>query len=424
MAWEDTLHEASFRGATFDCLRTEDDIDIATVSHEYPYMNGADIEDMGRHAKRISMTAVFFGEGYENRMNACTSAFKVPGSGELIHPVFGSTKDVQLISIRAIHDADTPDYCLMELVFMVATPSAPLFVQQHPMQKAAAVGQLAAASRNVGIEAFAKAMDTIKGIKGGMARLNALRNMLTGTLGAIRGFVQGVISGVLDAIDFPRAFAADLVGMVSGMVDLRGFDVGVIMSDWKSLTGQLNNVVKLPAKVSSGVESAPVTPGNSAGSADNGKPIQAIPDDVLLVTALVQLAASTVLAEAAGLILAEESTQPTLSPQEIEQIASNVRDALQETIDIHRVLLSVEDARPVIEALKDTAFAVQEAAVAVIEQRPPLVTRTVSAPGNLHLLAFRWYGDYTRAQELARLNPQLTNPNALQAGDTLYAYAR
>jgi len=48
----------------------------------------------------------------------------------------------------------------------------------------------------------------------------------------------------------------------------------------------------------------------------------------------------------------------------------------------------------------------------------------VEGDGNLHLLAFAWYGDYRRAAELARLNPMLRNPNHLQAGDLLHAYAR
>ena len=76
------------------------------------------------------------------------------------------------------------------------------------------------------------------------------------------------------------------------------------------------------------------------------------------------------------------------------------------------------------ESLKDAALGVQRAAVSVIDVLPPLVTRRIEAPGNLHLQAFRWYGDYSRAGELARLNPTLINPNGLQTGDTLNAYAR
>lgn len=57
-------------------------------------------------------------------------------------------------------------------------------------------------------------------------------------------------------------------------------------------------------------------------------------------------------------------------------------------------------------------------------QRPPLTTRVVNAETNLHLLAHQWYGDYTRATELLRLNPSLRNPNAIKTGDILNAYSR
>lgn len=427
MAWADTLLDASFRGVTFDCLRTQDNAQRDTASHEYPYLDGADVEDLGRKARHIIMSAVFFGKDYETRLQAFLKVLDLAGSGELIHPVFGSIKQAQLTDYQVGHDADDPDYCTVELTFVEATPGNPFFVQQLPAQKAEAVSQLAETSRANGIEAFAKALDGLKGIKGNLSRLNALRDVLTGTLSAIRSQVQGIIGTTLDLIDYPRAFAGDVMSLVSGMADLRGFDVGVITSDWKSLVGQFGDVVKLPGKVSSGSTST----GDSSGSSGTGggvvtdaKPIPAKPEDVALVTALVQVAAATTLAETAGQILAAEAEQPTLSPQEVEQIANDVRDTLQQVIEAHRDLFSVEDARPVTEALKDTALGVQEAAVAVIELLPPLVTRTVDAPGNLHLVAFRWYGDYTRAQELARLNPKLTNPNALQTGDILYAYAR
>lgn len=433
MAWEDTLLDASFRGVKFDCLRTQDSAKRDTSSHEYPYLDGADVEDLGRKARGISMSAVFFGKDYENRLQAFIKVLDQAGPGELVHPVFGSIKEAQLTDYQIAHDADSPDYCTVELTFVEATPGNPFFVQQLPAQKAEAVKQQADLVRSNGIDAFAKALDGIKGIKGNLSRLNALRDTITGSLGAIRSQVQGIITSTLDVIDYPRAFAADIVGLVNGIADLRGFDAGVLMSDWKSLFGQMGDVVKLPGRVASGSASTSSSTGGSGSSGGSGgtsgesnaaKPIPAKPEDIALVAALVQVAVVGTLAETASEILAAEAEQPTLSPREVEQIASDVRDTLQAAIEAHRELFPVEEARPVTEALKDVALGVQDAAVAVIEARPPLVARTVTAPGNLHLVAFRWYGDYTRAEELARLNPQLINPNTLQAGDVLNAYAR
>lgn len=424
MAWEDNLLDASFRGVTFDCLRTQDSAQRDTASHEYPYLDGADVEDLGRKARRISMSAMFFGKDYENRLQAFIKELDKPGNGELIHPVFGSIKAAQLIDYQLGHDADNPDACTVELTFIEATPGNPFFVQQLPAQQAEAVSQLAETARFNGITAFATALDNLKGVKNNLSRLNALRDVLTGTLGAIRSQVQGIVGTTLDLIDYPRAFAGDVMSLISGMADLRGFDGSVLMSDWKSLVDQFGEVVKLPGQVSAGAAATGSSSGSTSVSLAAAKPIPANPEDLALVTALLQIAAAASLAETASQLLAIEAEQPTLSPQDVEHIANDVRDTLQQAIEAHRALFAIEASRPVTEALKDTALGVQEAAVAVIEARPPLISRTVDLPGNLHLVAFRWYGDYTRAQELARLNPTLTNPNALNTGDTLYAYAR
>lgn len=458
MSWEKTLLDASFRGVVFDCMRTQDNAQRDTTSHEYPYKDGADVEDLGRKARQIAISAVFFGNDYELRLQKFIAELDKPGAGELIHPVFGSIKQAQLLSYSIGHDGDSPDYCTVDLQFVEATPGNPFFVRQLPAQRAAAVSLLAGTARLSAISAFAGKLGSLKSMAGNLAGnllspLTALRGVLTGTLGAIRSQITGFVGSGLDMLNFPRAFAGDLVGMVSGLVDLRGFDVSTLKSDWKSLAGQLKGIVKLPARVSSGAVSttgsstwtgggggssgsgSSGTPGSGSGGAPgsgssggtpvaDAKPLPAEPEHVALVTALVQTVVATELAETAASIFTDEAEEPTLSPAEIEEISNDVRESLQQSIDAWRDLLPVEEARPVTEALKDAALGVQQAAAAVIDVLPPLVTRRVEAPGNLHLVAFRWYGDYSRAGELARLNPTLINPNALRPGDTLYAYAR
>ncbi|EPE3084912.1 DNA circularization protein, partial [Morganella morganii] len=78
----------------------------------------------------------------------------------------------------------------------------------------------------------------------------------------------------------------------------------------------------------------------------------------------------------------------------------------------------------VVSQLKSIALDVQDLGLLVITRRPPLTRRTVAAAANLHLLAHFWYGDYSRAAELYRLNPQIRDPNNLSAGDVINAYAK
>lgn len=411
MAWKDDLLEGSFRGVKFDVTRTDDSAQVDVARNAYPYVDGEDVEDLGQGAREIRVGAIFFGDDYKTRLDAFLAAITQRGAGELIHPVFGSIKNAQVVTWAVSHDADSPDACTVDVQFVRSTPGSPFFTQQLPSQKADTTIQVATAANSQGSELFAKALDGLRTIKGQYGRLNALRSMLNSTLGPLYNLVTGFNRTTLDLLNFPRAFTGDLVGLLKGMGDLRSFDTGVLFADWRGLAGQFQDVVKLPA------QSAP-------GQASGGVSGVANPADVALVTGVVQLAVANELAMTAVDILAAEAETPTLSQTEVEQIANDSRQALQDAISTYRDQYALEDARPVIELLKDIALSVQTVAIGAMEVRPPVQERAVEASGNLALIAHRWYGDYTRAAELLRLNPSLRNPNFVARGEVLRAYAR
>lgn len=428
MAWKDNLLDASFRGLVFDCLQTEDEAERDTASNAYPYIDGEDVEDLGRKARQLRLTAVFFGDDYDSRLQAFLAVLAEPGHGELIHPVFGSMARMQLLRHVVRHSAEEVDYCTVELAFKEATPSQPFFVQQLPAQQAQGLALQADAARQAGIAVFDQALSQLQQWQANLAPLQALGAVMTGTLAAVRSQLHGLLAGA-SLLDSPRAFAAELVGLLDGLVDLRGFDTDTLASDWNSLARQLDRIVLLPVQLASPSRTSAADPVNSLppASTDNAIPTPTLPprpQDVAQLTALVQVVAASTLASTASELLADQAEQPTLTPPQLEAMANDVRQLLQTSMDSHREAYPLEQARPVIEALKDTALAVQEAARTVIALAPPLIQRQVEQDGNLHLLAFRWYGDYRRAAELARLNPLLRNPNHLQAGDLLNAYAR
>ncbi|WP_028535613.1 DNA circularization protein [Paludibacterium yongneupense] len=454
MSWSTSLQIATFRGVTFDCQRTKDATKRDVAEHEYPYLDGTDTEDLGRKGRRIDLTAVFWGDTYEIQLKAFQAVLDQAGPAELIHPVYGSIPKTQLLDYEVLHDADNPDHCTVELHFLEKSASNPFFVQQLPAQKAAAISSLTGTIRSNGIAALGTALTALKAASGNMQQLNGLRSVMTSTLGAINRQVQGITGTTLDMIQYPQSFASSVINSLSGIADLRSFDVGVITSDWKSLSGQLASVVKLPGNINSGTAVVQSSGGQVAvGAASNNipaptttsggttattqanldsalatgsasVPVNAPASAVAPVTAFIQLAAAAQLADTASSILQDEADDPTLTPDEIGQIVGDTRTAIQSAIDLHRQVFTLETSRPIAENLKDTALAIQDAAIAVIEQQPQLVQRAVTMPGNLHLTAFRWYGDYTRADELARLNPNITNPNFLQPGTTLNAYAQ
>ncbi|VWB81996.1 DNA circulation family protein [Burkholderia aenigmatica] len=428
MAWKDTLQDASFRGVVFDVQRTDDPIEREVARYAYPYVDGEDIVDLGQKARETSLTAIFFGDDYEERLKKFLNAISQPGPGELVHPVFGSMPSMQFLGGHVSHTADDVDACQVELRFAKANPGNPFFTGEVATQRADATAQVAQTAQDNSVSAFATAMDALKSSKAGLRRLNALRDLMADTLGPIRSLVTGFRSTVLDYVDFPRAFASDLIGLVSGVTDFRAFDAGLVMSDWGGLLSQMDTIVKLPASASSGETLAiPGTPPSAAGNASiaaASRSRDADPADVAMVSTLVSAVVATTLAGIASDVLANELDKPTLTPDNIESISNDTRTRLQTAIDDTRETLPLVEYRPVVEPMKDTALAVQELAVDVIDQLPPIVSRTIESPSNLTLISFRWYGDYSRSAELMRLNPSIRNPNFVNRGDVLRGYAR
>lgn len=442
MAWENTLMDASFKGVRFECMRVRDGAQRDVQRHPYPYVNGEDTEDLGRDGIMSDVVAVFWGPDYENRLQQLVAVLEEPGPGELIHPIYGSVPLAQLLDYSIEHDAENPDSCRLALLFLHTKPGSPFFVRTLPAQQAAVARQYKDEGIAAGMEAWAKRVKSMTSLSGITSRLNSMRSTMSRVLGAIRSVTSGV-NVVLDLIDFPRTFVSDLTSGLSGLVDLRGFEQVGRMSDWKSLNSVFKDVVRLPASTSRGElpasfsGAATGSPGSSSGtnpgnpgtpgspeSLEALRPIPILPEDLKPIEAVVKTEVAGKLIETASDILQNEADKPTLSPADIEVIVGDVREAVQEAIDAHREIYPVDEYRPVTEPLKDAAKAIQEVGASIIETRPPLTRRAVDAPANLHLLAFRWYGDYRRAEELTRLNPQLRNPNDLQTGDVLNGYQR
>lgn len=415
MSWNDTLLDATFRGVTFDCVGTSDAVQHALVEHDYPYVAGADVEDMGAQARHVSVRAVFYGVDYEMRMQAFIAALDglntdaipdaaSPLGGWLQHPVFGMMF-CQVATYRIAHDAEAVDEAQVEIEFVESTPAAPFFIRELAVQKAEAIAQhgttaTAAATENMGA--------VVDRMRNPLTALDALRTALTGPLLAISKQAGVVLSG-LDVLAYPRAWGNDISALVGGILDVRQFG-DQLVADWASIQSDLNafSIFSTP----SSVVPAPISYSNTPSEAQG----------IAAAAATMQVNTASGLADAAGVLLAVEAATPTLSPVQIEAIANTARTAIEAAIVQVRAIYGVEQGRTITEPLKDQGLAVQEAARAIIVTRPPLIQRTAEADGNFRLLAHLWYGDHTRATELYRLNG--ARSPFVRQGEVVSGYAR
>lgn len=469
MAWENTLLDASFRGIVFQVESTDDDIERAVVVHEYPYVDGVDVEDMGRSARPISMCAIFYGPDYEVQMEQFISAIDEAGAGELIHPVFGS-RQAQFVRAHISHVADRPDYARVTLEFMEKGLRTPLFDRVLPLQQVDAVNQAADTSLSAAGDLFgldigaALSLPSLLRDKLSADMLNVMDNMRTLADQLIDA--RGWIASGLYYLNNPTAFVDDLTGGLLSRVqaifspmDLRlsyaGFSsfgtsasagisgsssiassTSVGTSAGTSITGGSTGVatgyvrgslatvwkeplayLQKPLLTLPGLSSTPTGPFATVATAD-GTPVQPF------LAAHVAVQQSIAIAGAAAAVFAMDLDDPIMTPDDIETIAADTRTSIAATIVLVRQTYpNIVQARPITEPLKALALTVTNAAEKLVRAKPPLIEREVDTPGNLQLLAHLWYGDYRRADELLRLNPQIANPNFIKRSTVLRAYA-
>ncbi|HGM6761442.1 DNA circularization protein [Serratia ureilytica] len=425
----DTLLPASFRGVEFDCLYTRDTLSRDTVAYEYPYRDGAEVEDQGMKAMNFRLSALFWGNRYQTELKAFLKTLKESGPGELVHPVYGSIPRVQFLEAGVEHEVEPLNAVTVELVFIEATTEQALFATVYPETSTDSLLDSVK-------KAFSDTMGWIKQAQDAMGRVSNIIASAEYVVQSLANEIQSTIGSALNYLDYPAAFVSDLKTLLSAFTDRLDFNEVTRLTDWQAVRALGKQVITLQDNrftVSQSTDSGGVFVSTLHRASIMPQ------EDRDLVNQVVRLAVISEWVEVAADIMQAESETPTLSATDIERITNDVRSLIVEAIQVQRSMMATRqqqaqqalgvtqdisnDAAQIAE-LQAFAYTLQQLARGVILTLPPLVRREVKRACNLHLLAFEWYGDRLRAAELARLNPTLRNPNNLQPGDVLYAFAK
>lgn len=399
MPWPDSYLDARFRGISFDCIAADEDVQRATVQHSYPYQDGAEVEDLGLQAARFSVRATLFGVDTDRLLQQLKEALDAPGAGELVHPVYGLL-NVVVESYKPAFDANNTDSVALDIVFIETVKRAAFFDLAIPEAKIDAVAAASDTAFTAAANAYALGLREILAAANN-SRLMQLSALVSQTADQLAQLGSAMKNTAQSYLDLPLLFMADMRSVMRMVIPPAGL---VSLQSFSAAQSRLSAAIAPPAFAS--------------GTAATTK------QDAAFIQTSLNVLASTTLAETAQAVLAAELMQPTATPLQIETMGNTVREQLQAQIDVVAALYPPERARPLIEALKDIALQVQQAARLVIEARPPLLVKAASVSGNYRLIAHALYGDHARAPELARLNPALRSPNFIQQGDSLNVFAR
>lgn len=116
--WLFRLQPASFRGVPFKVSDDEATFGRRTTTHEYPLRDVPFTDDLGRKARRYSVSAYVIGGDYMTQRDNLLTALEQGGSGTLIHPFYGSVTVNIDGEIKVRHSRDNGGMCEISLQFV------------------------------------------------------------------------------------------------------------------------------------------------------------------------------------------------------------------------------------------------------------------------------------------------------------------
>lgn len=92
--WRDNLRPASFRGVEFHVSAGSRSSGRRGIEFEYPKRDDPYFEDLGRMARRWSVTGYVLGSDYQRQADALCRALEAIEPGTLVHPTMGTMRVV------------------------------------------------------------------------------------------------------------------------------------------------------------------------------------------------------------------------------------------------------------------------------------------------------------------------------------------
>lgn len=199
--WRPKQGAARFRGVPFFVDAGEQAGGRQTVVHEFPFAKGAPFtEDLGLKPRPFSVEGYVLGDDYETKRDNLLTALEAEGSGELIHPYFG-TRRVAVVNYRLRQAREAGGLAQFSIEFQETTaePEQPTAAADGAQ---AVTASAAAAKTSIGAQ-FTKAFNVF-----GSARASVV-----GALSA----ANGAVTRLLDAQQLAPQALADIRRQVTNL---------------------------------------------------------------------------------------------------------------------------------------------------------------------------------------------------------------
>lgn len=409
--WRKELQPASFRGVPFEVLNESSPFGRRVQVHEFVQRDTPYAEDLGRVTRTFSVTGFVGGDACFVRRDALLAVLDEPGLGELILPAWGALQ-VTALPGNVSHARDEGGLVRFDLQFVESGEKG------YPIATPATDAQMGMSADDVldaGSNWFSDAMAQVDA-----ARVNIAA--MTGSVAAAYGQVTSTIGSITSTV----ANAAALVDMV---LNAPGNLLSAVRSGVDSVRGSLQSVD--PSAALANLRSAAsgcrrMGSVNPAGGAHTVAAVQAVQELVRHAQLAVALEAGAQVPAQRQAVPADVATpvwQQAVQPVERPQVLYQAdvlagRDVLDAAL---WDALQGGGGRPpvaVFNALQQARTTARRHMAQAASASVPLVVVTPGAVMPTLVLAYRQWGDATRAPEIAQRNriahPGFVPPKQLQ----------
>jgi prophage DNA circulation protein len=414
----------------------EDSIEKSIAKYEFPYRDGALLEDMGQKARIVKIKCYFYGETYEKHIQFLKH-LEDRELFELSHPKYGVIKGfVESVSVR--HDdkimAAEIDITFAESLLAPEPRHAPSV--DHAVEKGLGDGQqqAAAALRDSVKNGIGKGADTV---------LNRTLDPNTGILaqfsditGTARDFVTqldscvNTLESALNTIANP---ANSLVATINYAADLPGRVIGTVARTLERYSILYDSIKNAPVRFVQSFKDGVAKLKDSLPASSKNAAKQAAID---AIRTHIQIAAAQRLAldlayiykddetarqkqkglekaksfDIQGNYIKPEPPEPILTIGDIEKSVADVRTEIQTAVDAERSL----------DSLKDMARQLLFHVNTIKLEREKIRTVEIDNSTPLHLVCLRYGLPYAYAERIHAINA-IKNPSFVSGEVSIYA---
>ena len=390
MAFLSNLRPASFRGVSFDVQSTKLQVGRRVQVFEYPQRDIPFVEDLGRAARTITVTAVITGNDYISRMKKLIAACEKEGSGRYVDPWLGT----MTVTPKST-SSPTFDSIRVATITITFVESGELRFPNSLLDTGNISQKLASALQNTVFENFvnkfdlSSAQDFIRSAVGkefaDLVSLDSVKN-----IGDVFDKAEDIADLASDALTLVEGSSETLAGRVMDTLGLAGY--ASVVCEWSNVAKRICRLTQSSDFTTTDTTSTAIET-STKKIADSKNAVRELIRGTMVVDAVV---ASSIIGTDYDRVATADAGQTAAYDDMI-----SVRDEILEALDAEMLRTDSDDVYSALEQARSAVFEDMttraEDHARLVEFTPPDVMPAV-------VLAYDYYADATRDAEIIERN--------------------